>query len=470
MPFLGVAHANARQILASYVPCLPPNVHVLCSGNFSLETTLRMNGFEGRLTGCDISLYTCSIGGYLAGTEIPLRLNTGDFPELAALDAYLGDQEGRAAAVAVALDALEWQEKQNHYAVRNYAAYCRRLGELVEKTRSRLQKKRKLVSIDSFFPMDGWDRIAMIPGDVQHAIIAFPPTYSRGYDRLFAKLDRLFRWCAPDYRELTTGTEFARKVVNSGAHWIIGTEKPTPELEVVVGRPIAVAPRGSSVSISLYSNMQGLQPQVFRRRVRCRESRLRRFTRQDQIAVTSKLSIHRIEKAEANYIRQLYCSTDVEQASAQFSYAVAIDKKLIGLLLFQDYSNAACNIDGSNGADLIYMMADLAVPAEQYPRLSKLVLGAAISLEMRDELQRRTIREIAFNVTTAFSRHPVSMKYRGAFRLLTRIRMQNRAYKLNYVARMGQKTLQETFLQWVKNQSVSTNSSQSMIDLKSSVG
>lgn len=254
--FQGVVHANARKIISKYIEHLPRNVHIVGSGNFSIETTLRANGYCGTITGCDISLYSCVIGAYLAGGKISVDLNSAEFPELTALESHLGDSEGTAAAVAVALQALRFRKRDNHYKRRMYNAHIRRLDALCEETRHKLRKKHSVVRLDEFYALDGWQRIAEIPSGDDHAIVTFPPTYSGGYERLYAELERAFHWEQPEYQDFS---DIAKSVAARSGPWIIGTEQPTAELEREVGEPIALSPRGSAVNISLYSNYVNTQ-------------------------------------------------------------------------------------------------------------------------------------------------------------------------------------------------------------------
>ncbi|NOX56202.1 MAG: hypothetical protein GXP27_17515 [Planctomycetes bacterium] len=189
---------------------------------------------------------------------------------------------------------------------------------------------------------------------------------------------------------------------------------------------------------------------LVRRTVRAEEPPWKRLTDQDPISERSRLAIHRITLAEANYIRQVYVSVDVGQAAAKFNYAVSVDGKLIGLLMFEGGAVRSFRIEGQvRQSDVAYLMADLAVASERYPRLSKLVLAASLSLEMQEELERRDVRKLRYVVTTAFSRHPASMKYRGVYKLLSRERLGD-LYKLNYYAPLGSTPLQDAMRQWAR--------------------
>jgi hypothetical protein len=225
--------------------------------------------------------------------------------------------------------------------------------------------------------------------------------------------------------------------------WIIGTEQPTAELEREVGEPIALSPRGSAVNISLYSNTSTLNAHLIRRRVNTRKRNWVRLTERDTIDESSLLSVHAISKPEANHIRAVYGSVDILQSDAPFCYAVAVDGKLVGLLLFAPDVRprpSQVDVDAREG---VYLMCDLAVSSERYNRLGKLILMVAKSEEMRRELENRLVRRLTWTVTTAFSRYPESMKYRSVFHRFSRVRLENGMYKLNYFARLGEQSSKE---------------------------
>lgn len=448
MPFLGVVHHNARQVIGSCIPHLPARAHVICSGNFTLEATLRLNGYTGFLSGSDVSLYTCTLGAYFAGKDEPLAMNTALFPELEPLAAYLDTPEGRAAVVSLALDVLPVYPRKNLFQTRMFKHYARSWAEKVEKTIAKLKVRKAMLQLNEFHARDGWERALEIPAGCEDVVLTFPPTYEGGYEKLYKAMDALFAWHAPAYKILTTGTEFAARVVERDGPWIIGTEKRDQAMDDVLGEPFADAPRDTKVRISLYTNIPEISPKVVRRQVSVKEPPWPRFTDHDEIREDSKLTVHRVDSSHANYIRQVYASVEIGQASAAYSYAVAVDGKCIGILLFQD-PTFGMKIEGETRADTtMYMMADIAVASVRYPRLSKLLLRASTSKELRRDLEGRTVREIEFIVTSAFSRNPVSMKYRGLYKLLTRKQEPSGIYILNYYSHAGLKTLPEALAAW----------------------
>jgi hypothetical protein len=109
------------------------------------------------------------------------------------------------------------------------------------------------------------------------------------------------------------------------------------------------------------------------------------------------------------------------------------------------------------------LLSDFPVTPTEYQKLAKLVLIAALSKESKLLAERITGKRTRALTTTAFSKNPVSMKYRGLFQLIKR--KENKIdldgldlatayslqpYELNYGARMGDWSLQEGLDIWKK--------------------
>jgi len=95
----------------------------------------------------------------------------------------------------------------------------------------------------------------------------------------------------------------------------------------------------------------------------------------------------------------------------------------------------------------------LAIPSVRYSRLSKLILLAAQSVEIKQALDKAMMVENAVIRTTAFSTHPASMKYRGIFKLHSRKRTPEGMYSLNYFTPAGVHTLDRALVIWLKRYS-----------------
>jgi len=450
--FQGVVCGSAREMIARYVKDHGPfaGAHVLCSGNLSIETTLRMNGHTGRLTGSDVSTYTCALGTAIAGGDLPMKMNReSDWWRewMEPFDDWMAaDQDSRAAAVALLLDLMPMVSEKNQYERRMLQGYISRLGKMLATTLTRVRKKKDEVRLEEFHARDAWERAAELPdGDL---VLTFPPTYELGYEKLYKRLDSLVAWERPGYKELTSGAEFAQRIVSAHAGpWIIGAEERKDEQEAIVGKPIGQATRGGQKNVYLYSSLE-LEPLVVRRQVPVEPVAWPFLKDDDELSADSKLEVHEIGSNAANYIRQLFVSVEVGQAAAQWAHAVTVDGKICGVLMWQAWRLFPVMVDKQDRtADTMYMMADLCVPSDRYPRLSKLVLLASLAHETKEWLRKKAIQRVDLVLTTAFSKHPVSMKYRGVYDLLKRER-ENGVWKLNYIGRTGEWTLQQAMRAW----------------------
>lgn len=105
------------------------------------------------------------------------------------------------------------------------------------------------------------------------------------------------------------------------------------------------------------------------------------------------------------------------------------------------------------------MMSDFPVEPVDYDRLAKLVLYAALSKEsqlLAEQLNKTRVRSL---VTTVFSQNPVSMKYRGLFKVLNRKEdnaYHAQKYQINHGVKMGEWTLDEGLQMWKKTHSQRT--------------
>ena len=88
------------------VPVLLP-----CAGNFTVGAALRSGGYKGRITGCDITLYTTALGAYLAGHDLEIR-EKEDCPEHLKGFLDFSNMAHLAASVSIMLDLRQvWQSK-----------------------------------------------------------------------------------------------------------------------------------------------------------------------------------------------------------------------------------------------------------------------------------------------------------------------------------------------------------------------
>lgn len=144
-----------------------------------------------------------------------------------------------------------------------------------------------------------------------------------------------------------------------------------------------------------------------------------------EITQESKIRFMRATWQEVDYIRSKYLAKNILLGRALYNYLWFVDDYLIGACML-DYPKRKV---GNGG--LAWLKSDFVIPSE-VPKLSKLLIMAILSQEFKDEVSIRFKENTQRLVTNVFTKHPVSMKYRGVFKLLTR-----EAGKLVYVGETG---------------------------------
>ncbi len=166
-------------------------------------------------------------------------------------------------------------------------------------------------------------------------------------------------------------------------------------------------------------------------------------------------------------LRSAYMNANIRPGSESLGVAVLVDQKLVGVFA---YSWAPTL--GNWGAHLpqqptVYMLSDFPVSTSRYAKLSKLVIMAALSREAQLLTWRHGHGRYQSVATTAFTKRPISMKYRGVFRLLKRDQKDvlkedwakgidpndsyyAQQYQLQYGAPFTGKPLAEVLREWKK--------------------
>lgn len=151
----------------------------------------------------------------------------------------------------------------------------------------------------------------------------------------------------------------------------------------------------------------------------------------------------------------------INPGQATMALGVTVDNKLIGVYAF---SAASTVVDMSKYVDTpnIYLLSNFPIALVKYKRLAKSVLYAALSKESKEIAEKICGKQTFTLTTTVFTKKPVSMKYRGLFRLLNKKQLERTSanemdmskiyygngYMLNYGAELGQCALAEELAMW----------------------
>lgn len=428
---------SINQDMRSLIKTLAVNwkgreVYVPCSGNFTVERVLNTAGVT-KVYGCDVSLYTCVIGGYLSGENVTVSLNPAR-PEFSWLAEYLTPGIDTVISMVLSTRYMQFIDRQEPYFTRMERAYREAFSSLHAENKEKLQPLLDEIQIAGFSCADAMEFIKEVPSDA--VVLSFPPTYAGGYEKLYKNMDSVFEWDKPTYEVFTAESFelFMRRVMQRDT-WVLARDNKVAELEEHLVAQFQTGMRSrpvymySSAAARTYLTVprQKLEP-VHQRRLAG--------------DIEGPMKLIAITQGQFNTLRSLYLSPKIIPASAHVRLAVICGDSLVGAFAFDRSKYGS--------SDEVYMMTDFAISPTKYKRLSKLVLAAALSTEVQGILESTFNQRVLKIFTTAFTDNPASMKYRGM------LDVHNRKEGIvNYEGHAGRWTLEEGFEWWMEKHSKS---------------
>jgi len=341
--FIGAINSDVRQVLANTARVFNGRrVVVGCSGNFTSEAVISAHAAAAEIHSNDVSLYCCMFGRWLSGRPLDLAVAEPDF---AWLEQYLVDDTSRLAAMMVLLDALEFEKQNNAHRVRMWKVYRAEFGRLVSETQERLAKTR--IKVTSFFEGDVWDHYQRFAEDKAAVFCCYAPTYTGGYERLYRRLEQVFRWQPPQYELLDDERRAALLAWMQGRDYLWYDDRVIPGVPAVLKQA-----SGRRRAVYLYSNLVQrtavMQPAAIPGLpdLPLVDSSL-------EIQDTSRLTLLRIKSAQLAAFKEAFLSKRIDFALGTWPFALLIDGRIAGFVEFERPRW------GSTGE--VYMMADFDV-------------------------------------------------------------------------------------------------------------
>lgn len=433
--FLGVVPTECIQQIFKVIDFTKEReVHVCCSGTFRLERALTELAPHVRIHSNDVSLFSCVMGGLATGAPIEFTF-TG---ELAPKEALLkdGDPIRRAAAVMVAFEMARYARRNNAYNVKHFDYYDRNFEHYIERTVTKITRTLEAMRVSTFFAGD-WLAHARAAIERDAMILAFPPFAKGGYEAQFKFLNDNVSWDEPDYglwdpKDLREET---RKLEQAGARYCMLTDQHWEDHEAVLkfaaGRRLphyCYAKTGRSSFIS--------------KRGRTDAFRYRPVD-PSRITADSKVEIVPADGAKMNFVKDVYLSKSITHVSGMANFLILVDGMLVGSVIYDEGPVTRL----AYGNRTINLLSDLAIVNQG--KLSKLVAMIATSHSLVRSMELKLLKRYDRVVTTAFSRNPNSMKYRGVLKKLSR--RENDAgdgYVIQYGGPLREQTPQEIYQEW----------------------
>ncbi|WP_435855639.1 putative antirestriction adenine methyltransferase [Streptomyces parvus] len=436
------------------------DVYNVCCGNFTVEKTLASVG--KRLHSCDVLMYSTAIGRYLAGEPMPLNLTEpalAEFPWI--VDEHTTPEKQLATMLLCTRLAPLMGKKSNPYWDKMRRAYEQQWPDLHAKTTTKILAAAEVLKLKSYACEDALTWVDTIPDGA--GVVSYPPFHGAGaaFVRDFAKLEEMFEWTPPEFTIMEDPElEYLIKRITDREHWLLGTNEEVPELEPFLRGRTRTTNRG--IPIYVYANSGPMRLVEPRQRT---EPWPGPHLADEEIGNDITLAV--LTGGQFAALRSAYMNANIRPGSESLGVAVLVDQKLVGVFA---YSWAPTL--GNWGAHLpqqptVYMLSDFPVSTSRYAKLSKLIVMAAISREAQLLTWRYGHRRYQSLATTAFTKRPVSMKYRGVLRLLKRDQKDvlkedwakgidpadsyyAQQYQLQYGAPFSGKTLAEVLVEWKK--------------------
>jgi hypothetical protein len=420
-------------------------VHVGCSGIFTIERILApAQRFE--IHSNDVQILSCTIGGYLAGSPPTIKVSPKYHRAWGWLDMYLVDPAERTATVMLASEMLVGVNRDNAYYARQRQGYRDQWERLHAQTTARVKAVK--LRLASFYP---GDVVPFVEAAGPSPVACFPPFFAGDYEHQFADVARVLEWPEPSYPVLDADRlELLIDRIVDREHWIFGTnvrrERLEPHLRGVVqttNRGVAIWVYSSEAPSACVVPRQELEPVLVPRLV-------------PGGALSGPLRVHLLSQEQFQALRSQYMNRGIIPGQPSICCAVTAGGRLVGSFAYS-LAPSAAHWGQKLPEPHAYLLSDFPVAPVDYRHLAKLVLTAALSNETRRIVERYASRRMRSVVTTAYSEHPASMKYRGMFRLLKRDESDGSAggyygqrYTLHYGIEWPGWTLAEGFETWQK--------------------
>lgn len=399
-------------------------IWVGCSGSFRFDRAVKDKFPACDVFSNDVSLVSCAIGAVATGETFPIKF-TGRLERIEALLEDRGTFEDRVAATFVALDMGKYKADNDH-ARAHFQHYLANFEHFWFKARARLGEIAEHLFLSGFYAGDFRKQIERAQSE-GGGVVAFPPTYKGGYERLYKFLDENVEWPSPTYDMWDPNDldQLVKGLENEGLRYCFVTDHELEDLEAV-----SVYRSETNKPVYAYANRAGTS--VRRAAHRHTKFSYRRVT-EDDLVKGAEVRLEQVESHYINFLRDVYLARGIAYTTGEVNLLVFINDALAGGLI---YSRSKFG-----SLDECYLLSDFAIAPVH--GLARLIATIATSAPIVRYCERKFLIRIKKVNTTAFTDKPASMKYRGAWKLSSR-----KPGMLNYAAEPRELTPGEIYARW----------------------
>ena len=458
MVFHGSIPQSVQQILGDIIKSWNvSDIYVGCSGNFTIERVLH-GVTTASIHSNDVTIYSCLLGAFFSGCPINAKFEKNYDGPMAFVRDYMNDDVSIITVMMLLSKMATFLgTKPNPYYEKMISAYTHQWKELFDETSTKLCKIKPFLK--SFHAGDVIEWVDSVPPE--QGFICYPPFFSGDYEKMFTVIESVIEWESPKYDMIDKEKTFNlfRKLTQRD-YFMFGTNSEQPEFRDYLCGIAQTTNRG--VPLFIYSKTDKRRVVLPNQSVS--NLMVERLGEEEDMSDEIKLIVLKSENFHA--LRSQYMNPYIKPGQESASYGVIVGNKLIGTFAFSA-SPTMANWGKHIETPTMYLLSDFPIAPTKYKRLAKLVLYAALSKESKLLAEGISNMRIRSLVTTAFSKNPVSMKYRGLFRLLNKKQLSgveedevdmsksyyNQGFQLNYGAEMGQWSLKEGLEIWKQKHS-----------------
>lgn len=458
--FFGTIDDNVRRYIAGNKRMFEArNVIVGCSGNFTSEKVILQTTIPFAVHSNDVSLYSLLLADAMLGSTTDLTIADHQYewlhPHLFERGAW-----HRVAASMILLRLLKHEKRRSAHAKRMWAHYMTSFDDLV--AQSAVNLEAKAVAITTYFNGDVFEHFKRF-GEEEAIFTAYLPFFKGDYESQYRRLQQIISWPVPDYPMLDAKRK--AEIIN----WM---REPGRDYLFLLNEPLVDVPcqmishKQRNTWIYLYSNVVERNG-LFRRNYGDTGKRFKLVAPDYQFRPDSKVEVVKISSSDIQYYKGLYLARNIDFTAAEQGYALVVhtpksamgadsgEKNEGGVFGFIEMSRGkshmTVNFEGEtiSGPQTWYMLSDFPVEPKPHDKLSKLIVMLANTVEMRRMLEQSALRRSVGIMTTARTKNPVSMKYRGPMKLIKRGEKDGDPF-LNYYAKWKRQTVQEVYREWYK--------------------
>lgn len=407
------------------------DVYCACSGNYTNDKLMYALGFNVHSN--DVSLYSKLIADVVMNKDTtPIKIKDERFEEL--FKQWDDNPLKKLCEVMFVMKFAEFLPRKNEYQMMMYDAVMSPEQSIIyyKSTLEKLNKGALDFKIADFFYGDFVDHLKAKKG--KGIGIAFPPTYKGGYEKIFKAVEDTFEYEHAQYEifEPKTADTLFGELLQQGEN-IIYTDNEFESLSDYLKAKIQL---GDKHPLILYSSVKDTKNYYVEKNVTPQRSQYLVAPIDFDFNECTKITVKIVKVADINYFKGFYMANKVNYTNGGN----------LGLMFFADglafgFASLSSQVGGMG---CILGLSDFVINSHT-KKLSKLLIMLELSHEVRMILAKELCEYYTYIKTPVYTKSPVSMKYRGVFKLVSR-----EPGKLMYQGEFTNESLENIYKKWLK--------------------